>query len=756
MRDSERFVAVSVLILLLTGVAVAGPCPEDRECVALVLAGGGARGAAHVGVIEVMEELHVPVDFIVGTSMGAIIGGMYASGLSPEEMREKLAEIDWEESFNDDPPRRNIPFRQKQDDDRSLFKPEFGFGKDGANSPRGLVAGQKLNFILAALLLHTTSVQDFDELPIPFRAIAVDLNSGEVVVQDRGSLPTAIRASMAYPVFFTPVEVGDQLLVDGGVLRNMPVDVAIEMGADRMIAIDVGSPFSGGSETHSAFKVARRTLSVMTREGRKEQEEMLREQDLLIVPDLEGVTAFEDFTAVGTAIERGVDAARANAEALEQFAVDEETFAEYIGRHRAGRKMGRVTIDRVEVTGLERISPKRVKRRLESQPGTEVDVDTLQRDLEEVYRIGELEQVGFDLRRTDGETVLVIEASEKSWGPWFYRLGASALATFDGRGDFTANVLVRRPNINRLGGEWKTFLSIGSLDKIDTDFYQPLEYTGSFFVSPRAYFAEDADERIFLGGLETVVESRRREWGLDIGTKLFSVGELRVGALQGRSEIDPRTIDVDPIDADTGGWRMLFNFDGLDNANFPRRGTSALLELYLSRRSMGADLNYDRLFVSLGHAWKMGNWTQIASADYGTDLDSGLPAYDWFRLGGFLNLSGLRLGEVAGPEMGQLRLITYRKTGKIPSLFGGDLYLGASLEAGNAWFPEISTSAGSYGGAALNDLRYAGSVFAGVDTLFGPLYLAYGISESSRSEWYLFLGRIFGADRFSSSPRIGG
>jgi len=456
-----RSAAVSVLILLLAGVAIAGPCPEDRECVALVLAGGGARGAAHVGVIEVMEELHVPVDFIVGTSMGAIIGGMYASGLSPEEMREKLAEINWEESFNDDPPRRNIPFRQKQDDDRSLFKLEFGFGKDGANSPRGLVAGQKLNFILSTLLLHTTSVQDFDELPIPFRAIAVDLNSGEVVVQDRGSLPTAIRASMAYPVFFTPVEVGDKLLVDGGVLRNMPVDVAIEMGADRMIAIDVGSPFSGGSETHSAFKVARRTLSVMTREGRKEQEEMLREQDLLIVPDLTGVTAFEDFTAVGTAVERGVDAARASAGALGKFAVDEDTFAEYIGRHRAGRKMGLVTIDRVEVTGLERVSPKRVSRRLESQPGTEVDVETLQRDLERVYRIGEFEQVGFDLRREDGETVLVIEAGEKSWGPWFYRLGASALANFDGRGDFTGNVLVRRPNINRLGGEWKTFLTIG-------------------------------------------------------------------------------------------------------------------------------------------------------------------------------------------------------------------------------------------------------------------------------------------------------
>jgi NTE family protein len=741
-------VAASILTLLLAGISLAGPCPDDRECVGLVLAGGGARGAAHIGVIEVMEEFQVPVDFIVGTSMGAIIGGMYASGMSPAEMREQLLAIDWEEAFNDDPPRRNIPFRQKEDDKRSLFKLEFGVGKTGFKSPRGLVAGQKLNFILSSLLLHTTALHDFDDLPIPFRAIAVDLNSGEVVVQGKGDLSTAIRASMAYPVFFTPVEVGDMLLVDGGVLRNLPTDVAIDLGADRMIAIDVGSPFSEMKDVGSAFKVARRTLSVMTREGRKEQLEAIREQDLLIVPDLEGVTAFENFDSAGVAVERGVEAARASAEALKTFAVDDEAFAAFIEQQRTGRRLGVMTIDRVEVTGLQRVSPKRVTRRLESQPGSEIDVETSQRDLQEVYRIGEFEQVGFDVRREGGETVLEIAATEKSWGPWFYRLGASALANLNGRGEFTGNLLVRRPNLNPLGGEWKAFFAFGSLDLVDTDFYQPLEYTGTLFTSPRFYGAENSDEFIWVAGQENVAAVERREFGLDLGARLFAIGELRVGALTGNARLE--SVDIGNINDDTGGWRALFNFDGLDNANFPRRGTAARAELYLSRDSLGADREYERLYVQVGHAWKFGKWTQIAGLAYGTDLGSELPAYDWFRLGGFLNLSGLGDGEVVGSRMGQASLITFRKVGSMPGLFGGNLYLGGSLEAGNAW-PE-----GLESGATLSDLRYAGSIWGGVDTLFGPFYIAWGLSEGGRSEWYIFLGRIFGANRLRTTPRLGG
>ena len=333
-----RFGLPALLVWFLAVMAplAAGPCPEDRPCVGLVLAGGGARGAAHIGVIEVMEELQVPVDFIVGTSMGAIVGGMYASGVSPEQMQAKLDEIDWAEAFNDHPPRRNIPFRQKQDDDRPLFKLEFGFNEDGFASPLGLVAGQKLNFILGSLLLQQSSLKHFDDLPIPFRATAVDLQSGDVVVLEQGDLARSIRASMAFPVVFTPVEIDGRQLVDGGVLRNLPVDVAIELGADRIIAIDVGTPMSEMGKAGGAFQVARRTISVMTREVRAEQLKEIRPQDLLIEPELEGFGTFDSFDEIDAVVQRGVEAARGRADDLRELAVDDATFARYLERQRRG------------------------------------------------------------------------------------------------------------------------------------------------------------------------------------------------------------------------------------------------------------------------------------------------------------------------------------------------------------------------------------------------------------------------------------
>ena len=267
---------------------------------------------------------------------------------------------------------------------------------------------------------------------------------------------------------------------------------------------------------------------------------------------------------------------------------------------------------------------------------------------------------------------------------------------------------------------------------------------------------DDADESIFNQGEEFLADVRRTEVGLDLGTKLFDFGELRVGALTGSTQIDPRLtvineIDgIDGIDDDTGGWRALFSFDRLDNANFPRSGTFAQLELYLSRDNLGADREYDRLYADVGHAWEFGKWTQIAGLAYGTDLGSELPVYDAFRLGGFLNMSGLNNGELVGSRMGKASLVTYRKLGRAPGLFGGDFYLGGSLEAGNAW-PE-----GMENTASLSDLRYSGSVFGGVDTLFGPVYVGWGLSEGGRSQWYLLLGRIFGTSRLTTAPRLGG
>ena len=325
-----------------------------------------------------------------------------------------------------------------------------------------------------------------------------------------------------------------------------------------------------------------------------------------------------------------------------------------------------------------------------------------------------------------------------------------ASASFEGSGSFTFNGLLRRPNLNRLGGEWKTFASVGSIDHVFTDFYQPLSYSGRFFTSASYFFSRDGEDAAFVNDQQFLVKARNQELGLDLGFKLANLGELRLGATTGSAELDPRSGPISKVNDDTGAWRLLFLLDGMDNANFPRSGSTAIVEWILSRESLGADEEFDRLFVTLGHAWRAGDdWTFAAFANYGTDLGSSLPVYSNFRSGGFLSLSGLQLNELAGSRLATAAFIPYRKVGSLPSLFGGDLYMGGSLEAGNVWTENEQSD------ADFDDLRASGSLWAGVDTIFGPLYLGWGLSEGGNTSWYLFLGRLIGANRTSVSPRFG-
>jgi len=714
-----------------------GPPREDRErpVVALVLAGGGARGAAHVGALQALEELRVPVDFIVGTSMGAIVGGLYAAGMSPEQMAERFDEIDWLDAFDDDPPRTNVPFRQKEVEHLPLFQIEMGYGRNGFGTASGFVAGQKLGFILRSLTLSTINDASFDDLPIPFRAVAADLDTGEVVVLDKGDLATAIRASMSFPGMFTPVEIDGRRLVDGGVLRNLPVDVALEMGADVVIAIDVSSPLGKIKEGASAFTVMRRSYSILSRQTVQGQREMLREQDMLITPDLEGIRTFEGFDQIATAIERGVDATRERADDLRKHAVSEPRFAEYLERQRQAPDLERLVIHEIEVQGVSRVSPKLVANRIHTRPGDPLDLDTLADDLKRVYLIGEFEQVGFDLEGDPDRLRLVIRAVEKSWGPWYIRPGAAIEANASGEGNFVALGMLRRPFINRFGAEWRSFLSVGDFFGLQSEFYQPLEYSGHFFVAPRVELVANGEESIFVGNALTVVESDRSEAGLDFGYQIGGIGQIRAGFVRGEFEIDPISGVSDRMKFDLGYQRTQLIIDQIDDPYFPRKGTFARVDLGFSREGFGADDEYDRLSASVVEALSAGKNTWLIGLEFGTDLGSTLPFYADFSLGGFLNLSGLPRDSLAGPKLGMGRVVYYRQVGEMPSLLGGDFYLGASLEAGNVWARDASIS--------LSDVLLAGSVWAGVDTVLGPMYAGYGVAEGGEHSFYFFLGRIF-------------
>jgi NTE family protein len=548
-------------VLVATLATAADDPPPERVGVGLVLAGGGARGAAHVGVLEVMEELRIPVDFVVGTgtSMGSIVGGLYATGFSPAEIREEMLAVDWSNVLVDKAPRKVQPFRRKEEGRLPLFEMEFGYGKkNGFSSAGGLISDQHMGFLLEAMTLPASGIDDFDDLPIPFRAVAVDLDSGDVVIMGDGDLTSAIRASMAFPGGFSPVERDGKTLVDGGVLMNLPVEVALDAGAERIIAVDVGTPLGVPSKELSSFAVLRRTYSVMSKQGRQAQRELLREDDLLIVPELTGITAFGGFEEVGTAMERGEEAAREQLEQLRAFSVSEEEYAAFLERQRAGIPIHQIQVDHIRIEGLERVSPQQVRRRLQIQPGETVDLETLQEDLDGVYQIGEFQQVGFRLEPEDDETTLVVKAKEKPWGPWYFQIGAAIEANFDGIGNFNGLVLARRPEINRFGAEWRSLLAFGKRDAFFTEFYQPLSYAGSWFVQPRLEYVEQRRDVLLADDSKIEFEEKSRIGHFDFGYNFKNRAQLLVGYVLGESKLRTLAATGADIEADVGGARLNF------------------------------------------------------------------------------------------------------------------------------------------------------------------------------------------------------
>jgi NTE family protein len=236
---------------------------RERPTIALVLSGGGARGASHIGILQVFEELRIPIDYVTGNSMGAIVGGFYAAGYSPDQLEEELTSIDWIDIFRDLPARQYLPFRRKQDTRDFRVGMRLSFDRKGFHFPTALVQAQKLDLMLQRLGMPVWDVRNFDDLPLPFRSVATDIETGEAVILGEGSLHRAIQASMAVPGAFAPVDMGDLLLVDGMVSNNIPIDAALAFEPDIVIAVDIGTPPLTRENIQSVFSVSLQMLSLL-------------------------------------------------------------------------------------------------------------------------------------------------------------------------------------------------------------------------------------------------------------------------------------------------------------------------------------------------------------------------------------------------------------------------------------------------------------------------------------------------------------
>ena len=733
-KRARPFTVALGLALLLA----AAPCPcaeivgPPRPSVGLVLSGGGARGAAHAGVLAVLEELRIPVDCIAGTSMGAVVGGLYACGMSPREIETTLREIDWDDLFDDSPPRRHLPFRRKRVDQVALFDFELGLGPGGFKLPAGIVAGQKLGYLLETLTLRSTGAASFDGLPVPFRAVATDIDTGERVVMWKDNLAEAMRASMAVPGAFTPVDRDGMTLVDGGLVCNLPVDLVRTMGADIIIAVDV-SPQAGASlETASAAMILIQSLYLLMDQNAQQQRDLLDHVDVLVVPDL-GDMSPADFRGVPSAIDAGEEGARLAIDELARLSVNEVDYEIFLERQRrsTAQLLGTAVVERIQISGMTRVDPRIIAGVVRTEVGAPLRLDVLRSDLDRIYELGDFEHVGFRPSTTEGARTLVIEVEDKSWGPHFIRAGLSSEADFQGKSDFTALISFLTVRVNPHGGEWRTELRFGAENGVSTELYQPLDFSGLFFVAPRIGFNHRRSEVFTNGSFDEEYGVVVLDCGMDAGIQLRNHGEIRAGTFIGRRTATARRGGV----ADTvavGGYSASVTIDQLDNLSFPRSGLFVSLGGRSFSRDFGSDVSYDRVTVSTCGAVSRGDHALVAVARGGTSLGPVPPIYEQFELGGFLSLSGYERGQFLGPHYAFGELIYHYRFLRLPRPFGTGLYAGVSLEAGNVWEDA--------GDAGMDGLLYAGSVFIGADTLLGPLYLGLGVTEHGDSSGYISLG----------------
>ena len=704
--------------------------------VALVLSGGGARGLAHIGVLKVLRDARVPVDFIVATSMGSIVGGAYAAGHTPEEMEALVASADWEQMFSDRAPREYLSFRRKADDLRLIGKSELGIKKDGVVLPRGALGSQNLEEFLRQVARPASDARTLNDLPILFRAVATDLATGQLVVLEDVPLPIAMRASMSVPGAFAPTQVEGRLLGDGGLVRNLPIEVARAMGADIIIAVNVGTPLLPKEALSSAFGVAQQMINILTEQNVEISLSSMLPEDVLISPDLNTVTSL-DFERYAELIERGEQAARKAQGQLAALATTPERYAAWDAMRRRRGETHNLAVAQVIVKGTQLTNPEALKRELASRegivPGRPVDDEQLLRGARILHGSGDFERVDVRTQLDNGRRNVIIDVDEKPWGPNYLRVGGRAVSDFDTESAFSLTFQHTRTWVNSWGAEWRNELTLGDTRRFATSFFQPLGPGSPWFVEAELDNSKLSTD-IFDAGFRRTdrLTLSQTSFTTAAGMRLGKYGVARLGAGYQRYRVAPligTSLDTSVRDS-ARVFTADVSFDTIDDTSFPRHGyVVSLATSSLRYRQDGGDpiQTYE---VDLIKPWTFGPVTLLGIGNAARSRDD----RGGFSLGGFLNLSGTPLGSVSGSQAVLFSGLAYYRVGELlPRAIGRNLYLGGSLEVGNAWQGKSDIRYG--------DVKKAASVFVGMETIIGPIYLAWGHTFGGSSSLYLFLGR---------------
>lgn len=708
----------------------------QTSCTGLVLGGGGARGAAHIGVLRELERQKIPICVIAGTSMGAIVGGLYASGRSPDEIEAILHRLDWADLFRDDPPRARLPMRRKEAQLNYRLELEAGWRDGGLVLPYGAVQGQKLGLLLQALF--DGSPADFDRLPIPFRAVSADIVDGSMVVAASGSLADVVRASMAVPAVFAPMEIDGRLLVDGGIVNNVPISIARSMGATRVIAVDVGSPLFTREQLRSPADVAFQMVSVLMQERTDRELATLGDADVRISPAL-GEFSAADFAGAAATIPLGEEAARNAQAALAAFASTPEQWADWRSARRrvlaSERRIAFVDIE-ASASGTTEL----VRSRARELVGKPLDVAVVEPYVSAAYGEGTYERISWRPAQRDGLDGVVLTPVDKPWGPLFANIGLQFSDDFVGRSDYQLVSEILVTGLSDKGDELRSLLKLGRVTELSTDWFSPLTVDRDFFFGAGAGWRAQNLPIAINGAQAAEYRVARAQLGARIGLLRSPEWSIESGLLLADHDADPLIAreGLPSAQETSRSWGARAVWDTLDRLSFPASGGRVVIAAQHFPDPWNDD-GEGFVYRARGDwAWSRDRHHLLLGGRFASTSGSppGLSAYS--TLGGFLNLSGKVERSLVQPHLAFGRAVYYARLTEGGGLISAPPFFGVSLEAGNAWSEREAMSA--------SDLIFGGSAFVGVSSPFGPLLLGYGRTNDGEDTWTLSFGNLIRTD----------
>ncbi len=617
-----------------------------RPRIGLVLAGGGAKGGAHVGVLKVLEAQRIPIDCIAGTSMGALVGGGYAAGIPAPRLETFIREIDWAATIGQAGERSIQPIEQKRMKDSASEMVELGLREGHVVAPPGLSNTSAIENLLRSYVAKGRLVSNFDELPIPYRAVATDMVTGRMVVLDRGDLATAMRASMAIPGVFAPVSLDEFILSDGGMVRNIPVDVARQTCAEVVIVVNLVEPDVPPGKLTQATQLLARSMDVMLEANENVQLATLTARDIRIDVPM-GDIGTADFERVPDTIVLGEAAAQAMASRLVDYAVPDHEYQAW--RERVTQRQDvEVRLSRVRLDGLQRVNPDYARTFTTIREGDKVDIEAISDDARRLAALEDFDSVAYRLEGEPTSPTLVWMPEEAALGRDILRPSLGLYGAAGGEFSFVLGLQHARHWLNPRGGQWRNNLQIGYETLIETSLYQPLDIPQRYFVEPQLFAARSVENLFDDGNWIALYRFIDVGAGLDFGLNLGAISQLRLGYVYDARRADPQigSTQLPKADARDAGLTARISYDSRNAAAFATEGIAAAIEYRFVDDSLGSDRDWQRIEAAVRTALPVRDHMLWLSVAGGTDLGSELPADRLFSLGGTRTLPAYQRGEL--------------------------------------------------------------------------------------------------------------